>query len=76
MARGTLEDAVEMAASFIKDGMDPREAFYLASGTYGYSVSEIARAAGHRGGKAAGAAKRKASREREAEEAFDFIKRS
>lgn len=65
-----------MAAAYIKDGMEPRQALRIAANSFGFSVSEVASASGHRGGLAAGKQKRSSRREREEAEAFDFIKRS
>lgn len=76
MANSALEAAVEMAAAAIKDGAEPRSAFWHAARMWGLTVSEVARAAGERGGKAAGKQKRQERAQREAAEAFDFIKSS
>lgn len=74
MAANALEAAVEMAAAAIKDGVEPRRAFWIAARHYGFTVSEVAREAGAHGGAAAGKAKRQGRAQREAAEAFDFIK--
>lgn len=76
MVNSALEAAVEMAAAAIKDGAEPRSAFWYAAKAYGLTVSEVARAAGERGGKVAGKRKREERAQREATEAFDFIKSS
>lgn len=76
MASEILKAAVAMAAAAIKEGEEPRRAFYVAARIYGLTVSEVAREAGAHGGKANGKARRQSRDQREAAEAFDFIKRS
>lgn len=62
--------AADMAASYMRDGMEPRTALMIAANSYGVHIREVAAAAGKRGGR-----KRKPqSRKAEERAAFDFIK--
>ena len=69
-----VSSAADLAAHYMRDGMDPRVALRIAANTYRVHISAVAAAAGERGGRKRGKQSREQQRKAEEQAAFEFIK--